>query len=189
MPNPNKIIVNESSLQLSDNFKPHHLKRLIKLRDVMQSAKKVKGGYVLELAKDKILFDIDVFALPAHHSDYEEVMAKTSCGTAACVIGTAGMIPEFRKAGLKTDSGANDVFLFNSKKKIKAREYEAFGEFFGTTTDYTEGYRTDTSTYMCDPFSYKNTHLRTVTPTPKDVVKRLNVLIKKGEKFLASKAK
>ena len=49
-----------------------------------------------------------------------------SCGTKACALGWAGLMPEFRKAGLKTDRNEDEVTLSGEFFGIRAGEV-----FFG----------------------------------------------------------
>lgn len=191
-------------LELAKGFKPFHLNRLKKIRDVFASAQKIPGGYAMQIGDNKILFDIDILASSTASPDLDIVMrdedyakaAQKGCGTAACVVGTAGIIPEFRKAGLKTvvptgtDTYVNDIVtLINPKtKEYIENRTNAFGVFFGVATDYPE-YDEDmygrwpgsACDYICMPDEYLDAEGAEVIPTPADVVRRLNVLIKKGE--------
>ena len=183
--NKNKINVDK------DKFKIHHLNRLKKLRDVFNSSTKVKNGYVMDLGNNRVLFDIDDFS---YNKDTECVFSedlrdnlnnKFNCNSAACVIGTAGLIPEFRKAGLKTNILENDVvFTPRNGYDNKVHSFNAFGEFFGCGGI--------TEDYIILPSSYYPRHDHDYPvpvpvpkkPTTQDVVARLNVLIQKGEEFL-----
>ena len=166
--------------------KKHHIERLKKLCRVMESAKQVEGGYILDLGKDRLLFDITTWGegvTGGHVSDEAADLLTTStlkkmypftgsscfCGTAACVAGTAGLIPEFRKAGLKT-VGGNVKFVHSNGRE----EYgeDAFSAFFGVSSS--------DGTYICLPHMYDEPVV-----TPELVVERLKELISSAEHELA----
>lgn len=116
------------------------LQRLVKLRDVMASAKKVRGGHVLDLGNGRVVFDISTWA--------DSLNRKIGgCNTSACVAGTAGLIPEFQACGFKTTINSysgfagfkfgeqNDEYIFSTGRSVIAN----FAKLFGITELEAEG--------------------------------------------------
>lgn len=147
----------------------YYLNRLIKLRDVFKAAEKIKDHVYVVQAGGKRIFDIANWATTNDHES--DKLDENICGTACCVAGTAGFIPEFRKAGLKTEInkyGEGSVVLRSEDDYDNASEY-AFAEFFGLTLDE--------SMNITMPSAYVP-EFGTSDPNPKMVVKRLNDYIK-----------
>lgn len=100
-------------------MKTFHAKRLIKL-----------ANFLTELPKEK--FDYGVYA-----------RVDGKCGTVACALGWAGMMPCFRKVGLKTIPDINEVtFPFTHKEQVTEggfRELKAARRVFGLTPHEAEG--------------------------------------------------
>jgi len=143
----------------------YYLNRLIKLRDVFKAAEKIKDDVYVVRAGGKRIFDIVNWATTDDHES--DKLDKNICGTACCVAGTAGFIPEFRKAGLKTEInrfGEGSVVLRSEDDYDNASEY-AFADFFGLTID--------ASMNITMPSAYID-EFGTSDPNPKMVVKRLN---------------
>jgi len=153
--------------------------RLTALRDTLKTAKKTVDGYILTLPNGRHLFDIGTWGEPIDADYVSEAQAKrlskklnvpldvrrnapTACGTAACVLGTAGMIPAFRKAGLRTH------LLYGRVSHNGKSEIDAFAGFFNTDRRQAED--------VCLPSSYEDCRLGTVTPH--DAVKKIDTLIK-----------
>lgn len=102
-------------------MKTFHAKRLIKL-----------ANFLTELPKEKFYF-----------GTFSEVR---ECGTVACALGWAGMMPCFRKLGLKTIPENNEVtFPFNNEDKLEEGERTGFMELraarevFGLTESEADG--------------------------------------------------
>lgn len=139
------------------------LQRLKKLRDVMASAKPLKGGgHVFKLGKNQVLFDIGDWG----YKTSPLTKRITGCETAACVIGTAGLIPEFQKQGLMTDPKDSIVRCGTDEDSI---DQYAFAEFF--FADNEEAFD------VCFPDSYE-ANQRGEYVEPKHVVEKLDQLIK-----------
>jgi hypothetical protein len=152
------------------------LNRLRKLREVMASAKKVRGGYVIDLGEGRVLFDMEVWS-------YGLKREKHGCGTACCLAGTAGMIPSFRRAGLKTDSpepGDTGGIVHGEA----LTPLGAFARFFGLD-DITANDLTFPSSYTRYPDIYErwkaNDKSVGDTITPRDVVRALDEVIAEVE--------
>lgn len=77
------------------------------------------------------------------------------CGTAACALGSAAMLPEFNKSGLKIEGAPT----FKGHD-----EYRAGEKFFGITYDQ--------SLFLFNPLCYESLH-----PTPKTVAKRVREIL------------
>jgi hypothetical protein len=58
--------------------------------------------------------------------------ARRSCGTVACVGGWAGLVPEFRRAGLKTDVEYGDVGFKPTLGRDREYAEKAYGYADGT---------------------------------------------------------
>lgn len=140
-------------------MKPHHKKRLKKLITVFKSAKKIKDGYIFDIGDNRVLFDITKWGQFRQRTAY--------CGTAACVAGTAGLIPEFRKAGLKTTiRETGSCVEFRGEGGEEGGE-DAFAKFFGVT---------ESDSYdICMPERYTNSP----KATPREVVAKLERVLKK----------
>lgn len=52
------------------------------------------------------------------------------CGTAACALGEAGLIPELRAQGLKTNRRTRDVEFYDSSSMVIVKNEPAAGAFF-----------------------------------------------------------
>jgi hypothetical protein len=102
-------------------------------------------------------------------------LASHACGTAVCALGTATMIPEFRKAGLKLR--ATRVFPQGVPSYRKLTGYAAGAAFFGIAYD--------DARELFDPSLYDNTARSGEHDedegqqqiTVKDVVGRLDALL------------
>lgn len=147
-----------------------YIKRLEKLISVFETAKPVKKygrviGHTFDIGKNTVLFDISLWNanIGDHYGFTEELKKATSCGTAACVAGTAGLIPEFRKAGLCSFL-SDDVILFDKEGHVKSRDLKAFAEFFGISFDQ--------SFNICIPSEYDD------NATPSKVLRRLRSILK-----------
>lgn len=167
--------------------KAFHVKRMQKLLAVFESAKKVDGGYVLDLGKDRLLFDIGYWGTTlmgdfTHPKIVAAVTKKSAntmcgnerpestCGMAACVGGTAGMIPEFRRAGLKTIIG--DL----TYDKMQSSSAAAFEDFFGLTEKE--------AIHICAPVMYEQ-YQKGQKVTPRHVVPKLEAAIKRQQQELS----
>ncbi len=88
-------------------MRPYHKKRLLKL-----------AAFLDELPPEQ--FDICSYG---HDGE---------CGTVACVAGWAGLIPEFRRAGLKTEFGIIDTTIsFKGVRQFPSSN--TAGNFLGLT--------------------------------------------------------
>lgn len=159
------------------------LNRLTKLRDVMASAKPINKGYELDLGNNNIVFDIGHWA--GALSDGFKNRFGTSCGTSACVAGTAGLIPEFRKQGLLTSIEGNTVDLANVDlvpSDFETEEVLAFARFFGLTYNQAEEIcipEEDHYPEACSVNDLGETVLKSYFDvTPAMVVKKLDRIIK-----------
>lgn len=130
-----------------------HIRRIEKLIQVFSSAQSVRtsikgkqlSGYKMQLGKNQVLFDIRTWGTDIAMED-SVTAEKTGCGTAACVLGTAGLIPEFRKAGLRTDKAGENVDMIDKSGEVISDGEEAFAMFFGSTETEAMG--------ICMPDSY-----------------------------------
>lgn len=166
------------------------LKRLKKLREVFASAEEFKGGYVIKTGTATRLFHIADWADEVgpdsyFHDDIAPELANKltpsrmtpDCGTACCVAGAAGFIPEFRKAGLITNPRRGNVTF-----GLDVDGDAAFEQFFGLTsaeaTDvcYPKGYA---DIVGFDPES--DFHEMVDLVKPPHVVTKLDQLIAKYE--------
>lgn len=96
-----------------------------------------------------------------------------NCGAAACAVGWACTIPEFRKAGLRMTTGEYPVFRHHTS-------FDAVVKFFKIAL---EGYYYDETTRVAiqlfDGSSYTSNRV-----TPKMVAKRIRKLLKDPAMFL-----
>lgn len=99
------------------------------------------------------------------------VYDSPDCGTTACALGHAGLMPAFRKAGLKTEASENGgrVCLTPRGKRAASTSWneKAGMEFFGLTHDE--------ALYLFFPGHYPINER-----TAKDVAKRIKQMIKDG---------
>jgi hypothetical protein len=88
---------------------------------------------------------------------------ENTCGTTACALGHAGLMPSFRKAGLRSepDEFGGDVFFEGQRSE------EAGAAFFGLT--YEE------ASYLFMPWNYAATKRG-----PKSVAQRIRTMVKNG---------
>lgn len=122
-------------------MKAIYRKRLERLAQLLENWSVEKKFLVAPEGREKVnKFDIEIW----------------KCGTAACALGSACMLPEFNKAGLKLDGAALPAYKGYS-------ESVAGAEFFGL--DY------DEACLLFMPWNYKD------NPTPKTVAKRVREIL------------
>lgn len=100
--------------------------------------------------------------LPRKQFDITDWGHKTECGTVACVAGWAGLIPAFRRAGLKTELNPHGCDIsFNGRLMTSSL---AFTNFFG-----------DAAFSLCMPgYPYPD------NPTPKQAAKAIRRWVKEN---------
>lgn len=133
------------------------LERLYKLREMLMS---IQRNRVLVLNGKKTYFHMNVFVNPREDTIVEEI--PEFCSTASCALGSASLLPWFRRRGL-----VDDVDNYSVKYK-SFHDFEAGAEFFGITNEQSEDIF-DPMKYFCDGEEI----------TPSMVRKRVDKLIKK----------
>lgn len=134
------------------------LERLYKLREMLMS---VRRNRVLVLNGKKTYFHMNIFVSTREDTDIEDI--PEFCSTASCALGSASLLPWFRRRGL-----VPEIEQYSVRFKYYY-DFEAGAKFFGITED--ESY------YLFDPHDYYNVDMPHKI-TPSMVRKRVDRLIK-----------
>lgn len=136
-------------------MKVFHAKRLLKLANFLTELKRTQFNYGIFHIEDE-------------------------CGSVACALGWAGLIPEFRKAGLTTGKGNIVRCEINGKRFL----YEQAGAFFGLSSSECKGL------FLPNHQDYIGCSYLGENATPKQVAKMLREFLKhKGFALVKNAAK
>lgn len=144
-------------------------KRLLALADALERAMPVKLNMDNWFSKPRTLLDKVEERMPYTNVDESTVVIPlvedaVSCGTAACAVGYAMLLPEFQEQGL--------TMQYNAPYFMGLRKWSAVEEFFGL-------YEFN-AFHLFHPDEYRDEGGYSYNPTPAQVAQRIRDFVAKG---------